>query len=276
MRNTFVTMFLALFAFGIAGCATAPMPDPGVLRVGVTANHPPFCYTVGGRPAGLEVDFAKALGGELKREVKFVTLRPDAVIPAVENGKVDIAMAGLTVNPLRSLKVAFAVPYMKSGQMVLARNSDLARYRDVREFLWFSGRIGVESGTVGETLARRNYSRSIIKSYWNPQTALKDLDGRTIDAFIHDAPVILGLAAAAEATGLQAVRAPLTHERVAWALSRDDDDLLAAVNRVLADWAGDGQRDRMIEKWLPYYAKYGLNPEAPDADLETRGQAVAP
>jgi len=276
LKNSLTIVLLSLFAFGLAGCATAPRPEPGVLRVGVTAKHPPFCYAVGGRPAGLEVDFAKALGRELKREVRFVTLRPNAVIPAVENGEVDIAMAGLTVNPQQGLKVAFAAPYMKSGQMVLARTTDLARYRDVREFLWFSGRIGVESGTVGETLATRNYSRSTVRLYWNPQTALKDLDGKTIDAFIHDAPVILSLAAAAEATGLQAALPPLTHERLAWALSRDDDDMLAAVNAVLAGWAKDGQRDRLIEKWLPYSAKYDLRPESLDIDLDTRGQAIAP
>ena len=72
LRNWLWRLGLAVL-LGFQACTLAAADAP-VLLVGITPEFPPMAFKQDKQLAGLEVDFARALGGELGREVKFVEL----------------------------------------------------------------------------------------------------------------------------------------------------------------------------------------------------------
>ncbi len=226
--------------------------SPPPLRVGITANLPPMIFKQGGKIVGIEADFARLLGKELGREVKFVTLDWPDQIPALLDDKIDIIMSGMTVTKARQFRVNFSAPYMRSGQMALVRRDDYHKY-----LLGFPmpppGVIGVEEATTGDFFVQQEFPRAKRKTYSDGTQAAKALKKQKIDLFIADAVTVWWLASENEADGLVAVPIQLTDEQLAWAVKKSDSALLGEVNTALKKWQQDGQANQVIKQWLPNF-----------------------
>ena len=99
----------------------------GELRVGTTGDFPPLTMRDrDGQLFGLEVDLVRALASSMNLKVSFVQIPFAELIPAVERGDVDLAIAGMTITPERNARVAFAGPYLISGNTLLTRKRELA------------------------------------------------------------------------------------------------------------------------------------------------------
>ncbi len=83
---------------------------------------------------------------------------------------------------------------------------------------------------------------------------MDELRTRRIDAFVHDAPVVIWFASRDEAN-VAPIRRLLGDEPLAWAMRRGDEALRERVNAVLARWRSDGTRDRILARWLPYWER---------------------
>lgn len=241
--------FLALA--GCAGLSSSIAPDPGVLRVGVTANSPPMIFKQGKAYAGLEADFARALAEELGRKAVFVNLPWERLISGLEEGKVDVVMSNLSVTRPRATRVDFADPYLQVGQMALIHRSDAREFPFGQAVLYTSKKIGVEEGTTGDLFVQARCSKAERKPFNSPEDAVHALLGDHIDVFLHDAPVVWRLAAVHEADGLVALAPALTTENLAWAFPRGQREMRDAANAALAEWTKNGRLHRMIKVWLP-------------------------
>ena len=134
-------------------------PDKALLRVGVSANAPPLVYKKGNTLQGLEVDFARQLAKFLGREPHFVTLAWKDQLPALEEGKIDIIMSGMTITPKRAYRVAFAKPYMRSGQMLLVRMKEAQRYSSgIYSLMGNKPAIGTIKDTTGDFFITKTIS----------------------------------------------------------------------------------------------------------------------
>ncbi|MGB1131253.1 MAG: transporter substrate-binding domain-containing protein, partial [Haloferula sp.] len=161
--------------FLAAGCAPTAPQDPNApppLRVGVSGDNAPLIYEAGRRNfAGVEAEFAKMLGQDLGREVQFVSMSFDRLLPAVQRGEVDIVMSGLTITPQRKSLVDFADPYMTSGQALLVPSASGSKFIDPRLVLISPFRIGVENASVGNQIAQRSHPQSTTIPYSTPAKA---------------------------------------------------------------------------------------------------------
>jgi ABC-type amino acid transport substrate-binding protein len=222
------------------------------LRVGISPNLPPLIFKQDGKIAGIEADFARMLGKELGREVKFIELDWPDQIPTLLDGKIDIIMSGMTVTKARQFRVAFCAPYMRSGQMALVRRDDYHNY-----LLGFPmpprGVIGVEKATTGDFLVQQEFPRSKRKTFSSGAEAASALKKEKIDLFISDASTIWWLASENEADGLVAVPIQLTDEQLAWAVNKSDAALLDAASKALGKWQQDGTANQLIKRWLPNF-----------------------
>jgi ABC-type amino acid transport substrate-binding protein len=263
MRMTRHTGALVAAFFGVlallgAGCRTRPCPVAPILRVGITASRPPICYRMNKQPAGLEVDFARDLADALGRRLHLVTMEYERLLPAVQERKIDIAMAGLAATESRRLNVAFANPYLRNGQMAAMRSGDLGYNTDLRTSLMLMRSVGVEKGSTAEAYVRGRMVRSKVTTYRDLRQAVPALLARDIDLIIADLPVLIQLSADSELSGMKAVMPLLTDETLAWAVNKEDGELLAQINQVLETWRRDGTLAARIAKWMPYHEKYDL------------------
>jgi polar amino acid transport system substrate-binding protein len=228
--------------------------DKPPLRVGVTLGLPPMVFKQNDQITGIEADFARALGKELGREVKFVELDWEDEIPTLLDGKIDIIMSSMSITTARQIRVAFCDPYMQTGQMALIRRESMYEYA-----FGFpvapQGTIGVKKATTGDFLVQQEFPRSKRKEFSSGEDAAKALIKKRINVFVSDATLVWWLASEHEADGLTPVPTLLTNEQLAWAVRKSDTNLLASANTVMAKWQKDGTAMGIIKRWLPGFGK---------------------
>jgi polar amino acid transport system substrate-binding protein len=248
-----LTCILFLSLVSAWGDPTNALPaGPAPLKVGVTPSFPPMVYKDGETLAGMEIDFAKALGKELGRPVQFVEVEWQDQIPALADGRTDIIMSTMSVTLARQLRVSFANPYLVIGQTVLVRREDAGKF--VFGFpVEPQGTVGVLKATTGDYLVQQEFPRARRKAFNSPQDAAKALVRKKIDMVICDSPTAWWLAGEHEAEGLTVVPIALSHENLAWAVRKSDTELLASVNNALDKFNANGIANAIIKRWLPLF-----------------------
>jgi polar amino acid transport system substrate-binding protein len=161
-------------------------------------------------------------------------------------------MSGMTRTPLREVRIAFTYRYLESGQTALIRREDAARYSTGLFAITTSSGIGVIKNTTGEFFVETRFTSVKKVEFRNSQAAVKALIDKKIDMFIHDAPIIFYLASENETNGLTALFAILQKEDLAWAVRKDNRDLLNSANKFLTDSNNQEKLKTMIKYWIPF------------------------
>ncbi len=239
---------------GASDSSDAVQSKVAELYIGVTPIAPPLVYKEGGRIVGLEADFGVALGEYLGMPVRFVELNWDDQITALEKGKIDIIMSGMSITQARNFRVNFCDPYFRAGQMMLVDIASANQYpRGYYDLKWKKNiRIGVIEATTGDYFARKNLPKAKINNYTTTSSAVNALIRGTIDAFIYDAPMIAYAASMNESKGVVPVYNLLTEEYLAWAVKKGDKTLQRQANDFLKAYKADGRLDSSLRKWIPY------------------------
>ncbi|HEY7141691.1 MAG TPA: transporter substrate-binding domain-containing protein, partial [Methylomirabilota bacterium] len=114
-----------------------------------------------------------------------------------------------------------------------------------------SATVGVIERTTGDVFVQKNFTNARRVALSIASDGALALRRRTIDVFVHDGPAIAWLVSANEAD-LTGIWQPLNRENLAWGVRRDDPQLLAQVNDILAAWRRDGTLNDVLVRWLPY------------------------
>ena len=264
LNNRFHTGFLSLFVFLtivglIAACTSTATkqaaevpPDPNLLRVGVSTNAPPLIFKEGGKIVGLEADFAREFAKYLGRTLQFVELDWENQIPALIENRIDIIMSGMTATALREVRIAFCRPYFRSGLMALIRNENFYQFRTGFFSIKEGSGVGAVKSTTGEQFVDRYFSGVKRIAFSNSKAAVKALAAKKIDIFIHDAPIILYLAAEYESKDLTPMYSLLTEEYLAWGVRKQNEGLLNSANNFLESSAASGRLQPLIQRWIPF------------------------
>jgi polar amino acid transport system substrate-binding protein len=243
--SKFISSLLLLCALFSAGLAADP------LRVGLSGDYPPLHYQQEGRVVGIEADNAVSVGKILDREVEFIVLEFDQLIPALLSGKIDVIMSGFSVTAERTEQVMFTDSYLRIGQMAIMHKDKLGRYSQPWAVYSEGIRVGVEPGTTGESFARRDLKDAVLSRYENAEAAFAALRADEIDLYIHDAPTSWQLANSGENEDLISLYAPLTEEQLAWAVRPGQHDLMLQLNRALGDMRSSGTLSYILNRWIP-------------------------
>lgn len=259
IHRTIISILAAVILF-ITGCvANQPAADgidkgePAVkpLRVGVSTNAPPLIYKQGNKIIGLEADFARLFAQYLERPVQFIELNWDQQIPALLDNRTEIIMSGMTITQMRMVRIAFSDPYFRSGQMALVRIENANRFQLGYRSIAQSKSVGVIKNTTGQYFIEKDFPRIKRVSYNSSADAVTALQNNRIEVFIHDAPIILNMAAKFETAGLVAVNTMLTDEYLAWGIRKDNQGLLEEANTFLSILKDRGRLLPMVKRWIP-------------------------
>lgn len=248
--KTYVALFIACF---LCACTTVPTvkPDPAVLRVGVSPDSPPLIFKQGNEISGVEADFARKLAAELNRKLVFEEIPWDKNLEYLEENKVDIVMSGMTITQAREYRVNFTKPYMVAGLTALFRRSDYAPAGLMPSIIRHqNSNVGVVKNTTGAFHAERSYPNARIIQHSDLKSAISALQRKKVDMVIHDAPLVWWSASRNE-TDLVAFRELLNNERLAWAISKNNRELLNEVNEVLVEWRERGSGLDILQNWFP-------------------------
>lgn len=102
----------------------------GTLKVATSATFPPYEYYSDAEIVGIDMDLAKALAERLGRRLIIEDMEFDAIVSAVQSGKADLGIAGMSVTADRLKNVDFTNPYTESKQVIIIRAQNAPEERD--------------------------------------------------------------------------------------------------------------------------------------------------
>jgi polar amino acid transport system substrate-binding protein len=218
------------------------------LRVGMELSYPPFEMTdPQGRPAGVSVKLAEALGKHLGREVVIENIAFDGLVPALKTRKIDCVISSMTATPERRKSIAFSEPYLKTGlALLVAARSPVRAAADLDA----PGRVvAVKKGTTGHQYAATNLKRARVLVLDKETAAVLEVAQGKADAFIYDSlSVFQNHRRHPEQT--RAILAPFREETWAIGLRLGDDDLRHRVNAFLEAFRAEGGFERLGDEFL--------------------------
>ena len=100
--------------------------ERGTIRVGVAEFVPWTLKDKAGQLIGFEIDVARKIAGDIGVNPEFKVYAWEDIIPALQQGEIDIIAGGMAITPARALRVNFSRPLATSG-VGLATNTRMTR-----------------------------------------------------------------------------------------------------------------------------------------------------
>ena len=224
--------------------------EDGKLIMSTNAAFPPYEMTNdAGEYEGIDVDMATEIANRLGLELQIDDMDFDAALLAVQTGKSDIAMAGITVTEDRLVNMNFSDTYANGVQVVIVpEDSDIASIDDLNGKM-----IGVQRGTTGDMYCSADpedggYGEDNVTKFDNGLTAVQNLISGKVDAVVIDnAPAQEFVAAN---PGLKILDTAFADEDYAIGVAKGNTQLLDAINSILADMEADGTTQNIISKYI--------------------------
>lgn len=95
----------------------------GTLVMATNAEFPPYESLDGAEVVGFDADMMKAVCDKLGYELKIENMDFDSIIAAVDSGKADVGVAGMTVTEDRLKNIDFSDSYTTATQVIIVRKN---------------------------------------------------------------------------------------------------------------------------------------------------------
>ncbi len=241
MKKFMVAVMVLTSMLSLAGCAGKSSSD--TLVMATNAEFPPYEYYEGDEVVGIDAEIAAALAEELGMKLKIEDMAFDSIIAAVQSGKADIGVAGMTVNEDRLKNVSFSTPYTQAAQVIIVKDgSPVATPDDLT-----GKKVGVQLGTTGDIYAG-DIADATIERYNKGFEAIQALLQDKVDAVIIDREPAKVFVEQNE--GLSIIDEEFTVEDYAIAINKDNEELLNKINDALAKMEESGKLQEIIDKYI--------------------------
>ena len=217
----------------------------GKLTMSTNAQFPPYEMTTDdGGFEGIDVEIATAIAEKLGLKLDILDMDFDSALLAVQQGKSDIVMAGVTVNEDRLLVMDFTDSYATGVQVVIVKEGSDVTMDNMGE-----GLIGTQRGTTGNLYCTDDYGEEHVVAYDDGFTAVQALMNGQVDC------VVIDNAPAQEFVknnaGLTILDTEYAVEDYAIGLNKGNTALLDAINGALAELISDGTVQSIVDKYIP-------------------------
>jgi ABC-type amino acid transport substrate-binding protein len=221
------------------------------LRVGMTGAQAPFnMKNRDGKMIGLDVDLARVLSNSMGVELEIVNMPFAKLLPALEDGEVDIVMSGVTATLERNTRVPFVGPYFISGISILTKAAIIESIDSEEELRKGQWRIAAMKGSTSETFAENVLNKPQMTATETHAEAVQLLLAGKVDAVIADAPLCALSILRNPDAGLVSLKQPLTLEPIGIALAPGDPLLVNLVQNYMQALRATGALEALQVKWF--------------------------
>jgi len=246
---------LTMLSFLLCGCdesqdTSKSHTKEASLTMGTSADNPPFeSYRTGEGETqiiGFDIDVAKAIGEALGVEVKIKEMDFSTLIPALQAGRVDFVMAGMTITPERKKNVDFTHSYIAVDVVALAsKDKTIQSSKDLKGM-----KVGVQLASSHEQLARQlgENDKTIKVVPLNKLGELvQELIAGRIDAVLME--TVVGEAYAKSAPNLKVNTLPDQNVKFAIAFAKGSP-WTERFNKVIDQFTSTDQFKALKKKWF--------------------------
>lgn len=222
------------------------------LVMGTNAAFPPFEFVtsqgVVGEFDGIDIAIADKIAKSMDKTLKVEDMEFEGLIAAVQMGKVDMAVAGMTVTEERLQNVDFSDTYFVAAQnIVVAKdNTAITCAADLKN----AKKVGVVQGYTGDAIVTDDLklSENQILRVSRGIDAVQELKNGKLDAVVIDSATGNALASKND---LKIVEDPEVFEKEEYAIAvkKGNKELLDKINAVIAEMKANGEIDKLAEKY---------------------------
>ncbi len=264
--NTLLVGVVVSLAFAsIASAQTLErIRETGHIRLGYFADARPFSYETEGKgPQGYTITLCEHIAAQVKLELSMpgVTLdwkkvEPDRALEQVKEGNIGVLCAPMSVTIEKRRSVSFSLPVFAAGNRAVIRTNAPPPLRRVlteqsgTQPIWRGSpastvltgtRVGVAEGTTSEEWLKERASALQVDARVVPvkdyRTGIQQLADGKLDMFFGERTVVLGALSTMDRSTrgkVEILDRLFTHEPIALALGRNDDDFRAVVDEALS------------------------------------------
>ena len=205
----------------------------------------PFEFMKDGEYVGFDIDMWNMIAEELELEFDLRPMDFNGIIPGLQTGQVDVALAGITIREDRAQVIDFSDGYYDSGFLIMVPiDSDIEGADDL------AGKtLAVRTGTSAADYARENFTETELRMFPNIDNAYLELRTGRVDAAMHDTPNVLYYIATAGDGQVKAVGEQMMAHQYGIGFPKGAE-LVEPVNQVLANMREDGRYDEIYMKWF--------------------------
>ena len=219
--------------------------EPGKLIMSTNAAFPPYEMTTdSGEFEGIDIETAQAIADKLGLELQIDDMDFDAALLAVQQGKADMVMAGVTVTDERQNVMDFTDSYATGIQSIIVKeDSDIASVDDLA-----GKKIGTQRGTTGYLYCSDDFGDENVVAYDNGLTAVQMLNNGQVDCVVIDnAPAKEFIATN---PGLKLLDTAYVEESYAIGIGKGNTELKDAINTALEELKADGTLQAIVDKYI--------------------------
>ena len=234
----------------------------GKLTVGVKFDQPGFGLKdpVTGKVDGFDVQMAKEIGHALglkDDQIEFVEAVSANRIPFLQEDKVDLVIATMTINADRKTQIDFSRPYYLAGQSILVKkdNTTIKSVDDLN-----GKNVCSVQGSTSEKNVKAKAPQANLLSLTGYAACVDAMKSGRVEAVSTDDIILAGFAASD--TSLKLVGGQFTQEPYGIGVKKGKTDFVQFIDALIAKELSDGTWDKIYDKYL---GKVEGLPKAADA-----------
>lgn len=233
-----------VLALGLCGTASA-----APLVVAHDTNFKPFEFKdESGKYTGFDIELWDALAKRAGLEYKFQPMDFNGIIPGLQTGNIDAAVAAMTISPQRLEVVDMSDPYYDTGIMIAVRAEDADKVKSLDEL---AGKvIATKTGTSSADYIRTKFAGKAgeVKLFPNNDNMYLELLSGGADGVFFDESVVRDFARASE--GKIVVVGPLYEGQSYGVGFPKGSKIVGPINEALKAMKADGSYKALYVKWF--------------------------
>ncbi|OMF76452.1 amino acid ABC transporter substrate-binding protein [Paenibacillus peoriae] len=241
------TMLIGLMMIVLAGCSGGK--DDSKLIIGIDDKFAPMGFRdENNELTGFDIDYAKAAGEQMGKQVEFQPIDWSAKESELNSGRIDLIWNGYTITDERKEKVLFTKPYLKNSQViVIPATSSLSKLADL------AGKtVGLQTLSSAADALDANPIKSKLKQvseFSDNVLALTDLKTGRLDAVVID-EVVAKYYMSKEQGTYKLLDESLAPEEYGIGVKKGNEELLTQLQSALDELHKNGKAAEISKKWF--------------------------
>ena len=169
----------------------AQIKKAGKIIVGTSADYPPYEFRllpeIEDDFVGIDIDIAEAIAADLNVELKIKNIVFNNLFQELEEGHIDLILAGLAPSESRQKMVDFSIPYYQAIQNMLIRAKDKEQIKLLEDLRGKT--VGTQTGSIQEDMAKSMIFGATFVTRPTIQALIDELAAQKLDAVILEKPV---------------------------------------------------------------------------------------
>jgi len=252
-------LLLSLFAFIKIPNVNAQTDDSlqkvkerGTLIVGTSADNPPKEYIRmnNGKEeiVGFDIDIAKRIAEELGVELKVTNMKFDGLIPSLQQGDFDMALAGFNPTPERKKVVSFSDSYHNLPFVILTTKDKTDNFTTLDTLT--GKQVAVQKGSTQETILNDYIGNAKAVSLGDLPEVIAEVNAGTVDAGIVGYLSARNYLDVYPNLVMTDIKIDVPEEKTAQTIAfpKDSQALVSEVNKIIEQMRKNGEIKQLLEK----------------------------